>query len=251
VTDFLLEINNLYLSYNDQEILSGLNIALPRDRILTILGPSGCGKTTLLRVIAGLQKPDSGTIIINGNLSNAPGVYLSPQVRNIGLIFQTLALWPHMTVQKNIELGLKQSKMSQNRRKEAVENILGQVHLNGYQDRLPHSLSIGEQQRVALARCLVLKPKLLLLDEPFAHLDWGLRQELIFLIKGIQAGIIFVTHDQLDAFSMGELLAIMDKGRLLQVNEQKNVLKDPATDFVKNFLSRLNQITREAVFINN
>ena len=239
MTDHLLSISGLVLKKHGRTILDHIQLELPPGRILTILGPSGCGKTTLLRTIAGLEAPPSGTIRVNGQVLNEDGKQQPPQKRPLGMIFQTLALWPHLRVGQNIALGLRQLGLSRQARKEKTQDALHRMQLEGHASRYPNQLSVGEQQRVALARSLVLEPELLLLDEPFSHLDWSLRRNLIALIKSLDSGIVFVTHDQLDGLSMGQRLAIMDKGRIVQEGEQEEVIKNPATEFVRDFLSTL------------
>lgn len=218
--------------------LVDVSFELPEGQILTILGPSGCGKTTMLRVIAGLQKPDGGIVWINGQKMNGPQTWITPQKRLVGMIFQNLALWPHLRVRDNIGLGLKERGIKKGERNTIIQDILKRLGLACLLKRYPHTLSAGEQQRVALARALVLKPRLLLLDEPFSHLDWPLRQDLISLIKGLKTTIIFVTHDQLDALAMGGLLGIMQKGRLEQIGKQEKILQNPASEFVRYFVRR-------------
>lgn len=245
----LLEIENLEVCLpKARPLLQDISFRLSRNKILTILGPSGSGKTTLLRVIAGLQSPASGSIWINGKQVNGKNAQVPPRDRDVGFIFQTLALWPHLTVQQNIELGLKSRQRSQGIRNTTVRNILGQVHLQGYERRYPHTLSVGEQQRVALARSLVLEPALLLLDEPFSHLDWDLRQDLIQLLRSLNTTRIFVTHDQLDAISIGGELAILEQGQLLQKGDWTEIIKNPATSFVRDFLSTLNHFQHNWAF---
>jgi len=232
----LLQVDHLEKRFGGRMVLDDVSFGLPRDQILTILGPSGCGKTTLLRVIAGLEKPEQGTVRIQGKKMNGPGFWVPPQERGVAMIFQNLALWPHLNVRGNIGLGLKVRPMDRKQRNGMIDDILDRLRMNTHADRFPHELSVGEQQRVALARSLVLQPRILLLDEPFSHLDWDLRQDLIGLIKGLEATMVFVTHDQLDAFSAGGLMAVMQKGALEQLGTQKDILNRPATPFVRRFV---------------
>lgn len=234
----LLQVERIRQHFGDTAALVDVSFELPEDQILTILGPSGCGKTTLLRIIAGLQKPDEGTVWINGQKMNGTGTWVAPQQRSVGMIFQTLALWPHLTVEGNIGLGLKARGIKKADRDSTIEEVLEKLQMVQHLKRYPHTLSVGEQQRVALARALVLQPRLLLLDEPFSHLDLDLREDLITLIKGLTATIIFVTHDQHDALAMGGLLAIMCKGRLEQIGKQEEILQNPASEFVRYFVRR-------------
>jgi len=234
--NLLLKVDQIAHRFGNRVALAGLSFDLAEGHILSILGPSGCGKTTLLRIIAGLQKPDRGEIWIFGRQVNGPKICVPPQERSVGMIFQNLALWPHLTARENIGLGLKSLGLAKEERNSRIEKITGELQITQHVKQYPHALSVGEQQRVALARALVLRPRLLLLDEPFSHLDWDLRHDLIVLIKGLAATTLFVTHDQQDALAMGGLLAIMREGRLEQIGEQKEIIKNPATEFVKRFV---------------
>ncbi|MFC1858797.1 ABC transporter ATP-binding protein [Thermodesulfobacteriota bacterium] len=234
--NLLLKVDQIAHRFGDRVALAGLSFDLPEGHILSILGPSGCGKTTLLRIIAGLQKPDRGEIWISGRQVTGPKTWVPPQERSVGMIFQNLALWPHLTARKNIGLGLKGLEITKAERNSRIEKIIGELQIPQHVNHYPHTLSVGEQQRVALARALVLRPRLLLLDEPFSHLDWDLRHDLIVLIKGLAATTLFVTHDQHDALAMGGLLAIMREGRLEQMGEQEEILNNPASDFVQRFV---------------
>ena len=232
----LLEVDQIGYRFGDRAALTDVSFGLPEGKILAVLGPSGCGKTTLLRIIAGLQRPVRGTVWIYGRRMNGPGVWVPPQQRSVGMIFQNLALWPHLTIRENIGLGLKEKGIKKTERNFRIEEILEELQITPHVNHYPHTLSVGEQQRAALARALVLDPRLLLLDEPFSHLDWDLRHDLIGLIKGVRATIVFVTHDQQDALAMGGLLAIMRNGSLEQIGKQEEVIKNPGSEFVKRFL---------------
>jgi len=240
----LLHVENIRQYFEKTVALADISLDLPEGEILTILGPSGCGKTTFLRVVAGLQRPDYGTIEIDGRTVNGPGIWVSPQKRSVAMIFQNLALWPHLSVKRSVELGLKEKGLRKAERAYIIGETLERLGLSQKSECFPHTLSSGEQQRVALARALVLRPRLLLLDEPFSHLDWELRQDLTCLIKGLETTTIFVTHDQLDAFAMEGLLAIMRKGRLEQIGKQEEVIKNPATEFVQSFVRKAASLLR-------
>jgi len=203
---------------------------------LALLGPSGCGKTTLLRLIAGFEVPDHGTVELAGKAVAGPGAWVPPERRGVGVVFQDYALFPHMDVAGNIAYGLPRDTD----RKRKVEEMLCLVGLQGYQSRMPHQLSGGEQQRVALARALAPSPELLLMDEPFSNLDADLRIRIRAEVKNILAcsstTVVFVTHDQEEALFLGDLVGVMNAGRLEQVGAPEAVYHRPATPFVAHFV---------------
>ncbi len=215
---------------------------------LTILGPSGCGKTTTLRCIAGLEEPDEGEIYIGDELVSAPakGVHVPPERRGVGMVFQNYALWPHMTVYDNIAYPLKLRRLSRDEIRRRVRRVLELVRLEGMENRYPHQLSGGQQQRVALARALVMEPRVLLLDEPLSNLDARLREEMRFEIREIQRKlgitVVYVTHDQAEAMAMSDRIAVMNRGRIIQVGPPHEVYRRPANAFVASFLGHANFI---------
>lgn len=226
------------------QVLSDLSLDVAPREIFTLLGASGCGKTTLLRMVAGLETPDAGQIIFNGQVwaDPAAGVLVPPQKRRIGLVFQSYALWPHLTVAGNVAYPLTPQKLGRAAVAEQVGRTLASVGLEGFETRFPHQLSGGQQQRVAMARALVGQPQLLLLDEPFSNLDVGLRQKLRLELRDLQKrlglAVILVTHDQDDAFALSDRIAVMKAGRVEQIGTAEQLHDDPASGFVNGFVGK-------------
>jgi iron(III) transport system ATP-binding protein len=220
--------------------VDGASLDLPRGSVGVLIGPSGCGKTSLLRAIAGLERPQAGRVLLEGEvLTDAErGVHTAPEARRIGMVFQDHALFPHLSVERNIAFGLRALDEAQRRRR--CSEMLDLVGLAGTASRMPHELSGGQQQRVALARALAPKPRLLLLDEPFSSLDVELRERLAHEVRGIlkQLGTtaLVVTHDQLEAFALGDAIGVMNHGRIEQWDEPHEVYHRPATRFVADFI---------------
>ena len=216
------------------------------------MGPSGCGKTTLLRVIAGLESPDAGTVEVDGKSVTAKDIFVQPEYRSVGFVFQDYALFPHMTVAKNILYGLPKNAVG---REERMDELLALVGLSGMQNRRPHELSGGERQRVALARALAPAPKILLMDEPFSNLDPNLSARLQLEVREIllEAGItvVFVTHDQEAALSMGDVIAVMDRGRIQQVGAPDMAFHRPVNRFVAAFLGEADFIPAEPTAVES
>lgn len=235
-----LEIKNLTKRYNNMEALKNISFSAKEKEIICILGPSGCGKTTILQSIGGFVEIDDGEIILDGkNIEN-----MGPEERTIATVFQSYGLFPHKTVMENIIYGLKFRKY---KRKDALiegQNMLEILNLKGYEKKKVTELSGGEQQRVALGRALIVKPKLLLLDEPFSNLDTKLRvimrEELLRIRDLFNITMIFVTHDQEDAFSIADRIILMDKGRIEQIDTARNIYLNPKTEFVLNFIGVAN-----------
>jgi len=236
----ILEIRELVKHFPGHPAVKGISLSLDQGRFYSLLGPSGCGKTTTLRLIAGFEEPTSGEIRLNGNLLNGT----KPYDRNVSTVFQSYALFPHLTVQSNVEFGLRQKKIADFRAK--AEAVIRMVQLEGKNDRLPSQLSGGERQRVALARSLVVAPDVLLLDEPLAALDPKLRKQMRAELKEMQrrAGItfLFVTHDQEEALSLSDFIAVMNRGSIEQFGTPEDVYLRPATRFVAGFLGSVNWI---------
>lgn len=238
MADHHVIIDNLVKTYPGAQkpSVDHVSFSLPRGEMLALLGPSGCGKTTILRMIAGLIDPTSGTITVDGRDVSSVPVYK----RNMGMVFQAYALFPHMTVAQNISFGLEMRKIGRAEREERVNRALDLVKLTGLGDRKVAQLSGGQQQRAAIARSLVIEPKLLLLDEPLSNLDAKLRDEMRDEIREIQArtGVtaIFVTHDQDEALSMADRLAVMSAGRLEQIGTPRKIFDRPQTEFVASFI---------------
>jgi ABC-type Fe3+/spermidine/putrescine transport system ATPase subunit len=218
--------------------------------MLTLLGPSGCGKTTTLRCIAGLEKPEEGDIIIDGQPMLSQGFVPSAK-RGIGMVFQNYAVWPHMKVFSNIVYGLKLQKLPKPKIREQAQQVLELVGLAGLEDRYPAQLSGGQQQRVALARALVTHPKVLLLDEPLSNLDAKLREELRFEIKSLvrRMGItaVYVTHDQAEAMVISDRIAVMESGNVVQIGNPQDIYQKPANRFVADFIGTMNFMSGEII----
>ncbi|MPZ88148.1 MAG: ATP-binding cassette domain-containing protein [Nitriliruptorales bacterium] len=221
-----------------------LTLSVDDGEFVTLLGPSGCGKTTTLRMIAGFETPDAGTISVDGEVLSSPGSAVEPQDRGMGMVFQNYALWPHKNVQSNVAYGLKMQKVPRGDRRERVGEILESVGLGGLGRRSPNELSGGQQQRVALARSLVTSPKILLLDEPLSNLDAKLRDRMRSELRGIQrrTGVtfVYVTHDQAEALSMSDRIAVLSGGRLEQFDTPWRVYHRPRTLAVADFMGSVN-----------
>ena len=236
----VLEVRNLVKDFPGQRAVAGISLIIPQGSFFSLLGPSGCGKTTTLRLIAGFEQCTSGEILLKGERVNDR----KPYERNVSTVFQNYALFPHLTVRGNIEFGLRRNGASDIDRR--VEDVLRLVNLTDKESRRPAQLSGGERQRVALARSLVLEPDVLLLDEPLAALDPKLRKQMRIELKAMQrrVGITFllVTHDQEEALSMSDQVAVMNQGRIEQVGPPEEVYLRPQTRFVAGFLGAINWI---------
>lgn len=221
-----------------QAAVDGVTLGLSAGDIGVLIGPSGCGKTTLLRAVAGLEPIQSGSISLEREILSSPGVQVLPETRRMGMVFQDYALFPHLDVAHNVGFGIQH--LGTALRNERVNEVLGLVGLDGLQSRYPHELSGGQQQRVALARALAPRPRLLLLDEPFSNLDVELRERLAHELRGILkaagATALFVTHDQLEAFAIGDVIGVMHQGKLQQWDDAYTVYHRPATRFVAEFI---------------
>jgi spermidine/putrescine ABC transporter ATP-binding subunit len=242
-----VEIIRLNKNYRDVVAVEDLSLQIKKGEFLFLLGPSGCGKTTTLRMVGGLEEPTSGTIRIQDRDVNG----VPPEKRDTSTVFQRWALFPHKTISENVGFGLKMRKVPGAQINEEVQTYLEMVGLGGYGNRYPNQLSGGQKQRVALARALIVKPAVLLLDEPLSALDLKLRQQMRFEIKRIQKSLkvttIFVTHDQTEALAMADRIVIMNKGRIEQIGTPSEVYFSPATRFVSNFIGEMNFVPGSVV----
>ena len=240
----LIEVKNLSVVYDDKQILHDVSFKMSEADIICLLGPSGCGKTTLLRCIAGFEKHIKGEIWIKGVRASNPNHILPVEQRQIGMVFQDFALFPHLNVRDNITFGLK--KLSPTRVKQRLDELIELLSLSEQVNKYPHKLSGGQQQRVALARAMAPRPDVLLLDEPFSSLDVELREQIAKEIHGIlkedEITTIMVSHNQLEAFAMADVVGVMNKGKLLQLDTPFNLYHEPESDEVANFIG-------EGVFI--
>jgi ABC-type sugar transport system ATPase subunit len=237
-----ITIKNLTKRFGKVVALDNVSLAIEPGTFVTLLGPSGCGKTTLLRCVAGLEDPDGGEIYIGNKLvfSYDQGITLPPGKRDLGLVFQSYALWPHMKVDKNITFALEIQKLGKEEMQKRVKDSLAEVHMEGYEDRYPREMSGGQQQRIALARMLAYRPKVFLMDEPLSNLDARLRMDMRAELKRLHhisgATTIYVTHDQVEALTMSTNIAVMKEGVLQQLDTPDIVYHYPANLFVADFI---------------
>jgi iron(III) transport system ATP-binding protein len=228
--------------------IDGVSFSIPAGEIVVLLGPSGCGKTTTLRCVAGLEHPTSGEISIAGRVVSSPerGILVPPRSRDLGMVFQSYAVWPHMTVRQNVVYPLKHRKITRNEANRMVDEALALVGLSEYADRPVVALSGGQMQRVALARSIVYRPQLLLLDEPLSNLDaklrLRLRDDLRVILKQTGMTALYVTHDQAEAVVLGDRIGVMRKGKLLQMGTPDEIYNRPADPFVANFTGATNEL---------
>jgi ABC-type Fe3+/spermidine/putrescine transport system ATPase subunit len=241
-TEPFLKLSRLCKSFGGITAVADLSLDIARGEALTLLGPSGCGKTTTLRMIAGLESPNSGTIYLDGKPLVAPGIELPPERRGMGMVFQSYAIWPHMTVAGNVGFPLKMRRVGAGEIRARVSRALAMVGLAGYEDRPAPALSGGQQQRVALARALVYEPQILLLDEPLSNLDVKLREQMCIEIKLLQTRlgltVIYVTHDQSEALGLSDRIAMFNRGRIEQIGTPRELYERPCTPFVRDFLGK-------------
>ncbi|MFY9824497.1 MAG: ABC transporter ATP-binding protein [Thermoanaerobaculia bacterium] len=244
-TDLSVEIDRVTKRFEGVTAVDEVTLDIRRGELFALLGPSGCGKTTLLRLIAGLEEPDAGSIRIGGADVTAVPAHRRP----VNMVFQQYALFPHLTVEQNVAFGLRYKALPRSAQSERVAAALGQVRLTGFERRRPDQLSGGQRQRVALARALVLEPQVLLLDEPLAALDPNLRREVQVELKGLQRSLgisfVFVTHDREEALALSDRIAVMDRGRVEQVGSPMEVFEAPNTEFVARFLGATNVFGEE------
>ncbi|MBC8158131.1 MAG: ABC transporter ATP-binding protein, partial [Alphaproteobacteria bacterium] len=243
-------LTNVSKSYGKELAVKNLTLRVKPGEFLTVLGPSGCGKTTTLRLIAGLEEPDSGQIHLGDRLvfSREEGIFVAPEYRNLGLIFQSYALWPHMTVATNITLALEPKKLTRDEIEERLIAALEKVQLLPYRERYPSELSGGQQQRVAVARLIAMRPSILMMDEPLSNLDAMLRTdmrgELKRLHRDLGATTVYVTHDQIEALTLSDTVVVMDRGVVQQESSAFDIYHHPANLFVAEFIGnpRINRL---------
>lgn len=236
----LLTLEELKKAYDREPVLRGVNLEVKAGEFVTLLGASGCGKTTTLRIIAGLMSPDSGRVLLDGQ----DITYLAPEKRDVNTVFQNYALFPHMSVEKNIAYGLRIRGMKKPEWQKKVSEMLRLVQLEGFEKRMPAQLSGGQRQRVAIARAVVLNPRLLLLDEPLGALDLKLRRQMQTELKAIQQRLgiafVYITHDQEEALNMSDRIAVMREGVIDQVGTPEEIYEHPATRFTADFIGQTN-----------
>ena len=247
----MLEIRNLKKQFDHADVLRGVSLTIETGEFVTLLGPSGCGKTTTLRIVAGLTEPDEGSVLLDGvDITRLP-----PEKRDVNTVFQSYALFPHMNVGKNIAYGLRVRGVKKEERARRVEEMLRLVALEGFEKRMPSQLSGGQRQRIAIARALVLGPKLLLLDEPLGALDLKLRQQMQRELKDIQKRLgiafLYVTHDQEEALNLSDRIAIMRDGLIEQIGAPEDIDERPTTRFAAEFIGQSNFLRCEVVEAEN
>ena len=246
-----VRIEHLYKRFGDVTAVGDFNIDIQEGEFISFLGPSGCGKTTTLRMVAGFERATEGNIVIDDRVvsSSEQGIFVPPEKRGVGMVFQSYAVWPHMTVAENVGYPLKIQKVPKEERQARVQEMLEMVRLGEYGDRYPNQLSGGQQQRVSLARALVMRPGLLLLDEPLSNLDAKLRESMRFEISAIQKKlgitVIYVTHDQSEAMTMSDRIVVMSMGVVQQIGTPYEIYTHPANKMVADFVGLINFIPAE------
>ena len=245
-----VKIQGVTKAFGSAVVLDDFNATFENGEFVTLLGPSGCGKTTMLRIIAGFEKPTAGSVSFDDKVVSSGKVFLPPEKRDIGMVFQSYAVWPHMTVFDNVAYPLQIKKADKATIKQKVDRVLAAVHLSQYAGRIPSQLSGGQQQRVALARALVASPALLLLDEPLSNLDAKLRESMRFEIKEIQKDygitVVYVTHDQTEAMAMSDRIVVINRGVIQQIGSPKEIYTNPSNPFVADFVGKIEFMEGEA-----
>lgn len=243
MSEQLLELKNIKKGFGETDVLNGITLSIEKGEFITFLGASGCGKTTTLRIIAGLEAPDSGTVFLDGKDVTA----VPPNQRDVNTVFQNYALFPHLNVEGNVGYGLKIKRVPKAEIKKKVAEILELVQLTGYEKRMPSELSGGQKQRVAIARALVNSPKLLLLDEPLGALDLKLRRTMQLELKRLQKKLgitfLYITHDQEEAINMSDRIVVMKDGRFEQIGTPDEIYNHPKTSYVADFVGNTNVIS--------
>lgn len=246
-----LQIKQLHKTYGTRQVVSNIDLTMAEGEVLSLLGPSGCGKTTILRMIAGLVRPDSGLIRVGERVLFDGKHEMPVEERDLGMVFQDYALWPHMTVEKNIAFGMRLRRMSRKAISARVQELLALVNLSGFGQRFPYQLSGGQQQRVAVARALSTEPRVILLDEPLSSLDTALREimsaELVQLFKRLKITTINVTHDQNEAMMMSDRIMVLRDGQVQQIGTPTELYLRPANAFVASFMGPANMFVGDVV----
>src|SRR5438034_6951277 len=241
-----VELRGLTKRYGEVAVVDDVSLTIEHGRLVCLLGPSGCGKTTTLRLIAGFVEPSAGEIRVGDRLVSSPAQTLPPERRNMSMIFQSYALWPHMTVAENVSYGLKLRKLDRATIDRKLAAILDTTHLRGLADRYPGELSGGQQQRVALARALIVEPETLLLDERLSNLDANVREEMRFELRRVhdeyRYATVYVTHDQSEAMTTADLIAVMNAGKIDQLGTPEDIYDRPQSEFVARFIGASNVI---------
>ena len=246
-----VELRGLTKRYGELAVVNDISLTIEHGRLVCLLGPSGCGKTTTLRLIAGFVEPTAGEIRVGNVLVSSPARTVPPERRNMSMIFQSYALWPHMTVAENVAYGLKLRRADRATLDRKLGAILATTHLSELADRYPGELSGGQQQRVALARALIVEPQTLLLDEPLSNLDANLREEMRFEVRRLhdeyRYTTVYVTHDQSEAMTTADVIAVMNAGRIEQAGSPEEIYERPHSEFVARFIGSSNVIKGQAL----
>ena len=251
-----IQVNGLVKKFSDQLALHDVGFRVDDGKLFTLLGPSGCGKSTTLLSIAGFHRPEAGRIAVGNEtfFDAGRGIDIAAERRNLGIVFQSYAVWPHMTVAENLAFPLKIRRLKRKAIRSRVLETLELVEMSPLADRYPHQLSGGQQQRVALARALVYSASVLLLDEPFSNLDAKLRERARTWVKELQHNLglttVFVTHDQDEALSMSDFIAVMDRGVVQQIGTPEDIYRAPANRFVAEFVGRVNLLRGRVLAVN-
>lgn len=245
-----IRIERLVKTYGNQPVLHDLSLDVRAGELLTLLGASGSGKTTLLRILAGLERADTGRVIFGDAVVQDGAAFVAPQKRSLGMVFQNYALWPHLDVMGNLSLALREQSLPKNEIAQRVDEVLETVGLAGKQHRAIHQLSGGQQQRVALARALVARPRVLLMDEPLSNLDAGLREQLRDEIRALQQRLgittVFVTHDQTEALAISDRIALLHQGSMVELGAPEQVYTQPQSPYAAHFLGKANVLDGHA-----
>jgi iron(III) transport system ATP-binding protein len=246
-----VELRNLTKRYGDLAVVDDISLTIDHGRLVCLLGPSGCGKTTTLRLIAGFIEPTAGEIRVGDQVLSSAARTVPPERRNMSMIFQSYALWPHMTVAQNVAYGLELRRMDRETVKRKLSAILATTHLEALAERYPGELSGGQQQRVALARALVVEPETLLLDEPLSNLDANLREEMRFEVRRLhdeyRYTTVYVTHDQSEAMTTADVIAVMNAGKIEQAGPPEEIYDRPRSEFVARFIGSSNVVKGEVL----